>query len=215
MDEGEAAASPWKPFEDRRRDREVKREAVLRVAVQLFLEQGYDRTSLNEVAERLNITKPALYTYFRSKEEILVECYRLGQEMAMERLQRIRQGDGDGRARLRALIYGYCEVLMQDFGRCLVTVDDRVLSAEARVQARANKRAIDQGFRDFIQMGIADGSIAPCDVRLTTFMIAGAINWMGHWYQPGGPLSAHEVCAAYADRLSNIPGGLRPEQPPP
>src|SRR5262249_4393889 len=60
--------SPWMPFESRRRARDEKREAVLRTAVQLFLEQGYHGTTLNDVAERLNVTKPALYNYFRGKD---------------------------------------------------------------------------------------------------------------------------------------------------
>ena len=70
--------SPWMPFESRRRARDEKREAVLRTAVALFLEQGYHRVTLNHVADRLNITKPALYNYFRSKDEILFECWALG-----------------------------------------------------------------------------------------------------------------------------------------
>jgi len=45
--------SPWLPFESRRRARDEKRDAVPRMAVKLFLEQGYHRTTLNEVAERL------------------------------------------------------------------------------------------------------------------------------------------------------------------
>ena len=69
-----ASQSPWTPFESRRRARDEKREAVLRTAVQLFLEQGYHGTTLNDVAERLNITKPALYNYFRGKDEIKVVC---------------------------------------------------------------------------------------------------------------------------------------------
>jgi AcrR family transcriptional regulator len=66
--------SHWKAFSSRRRDPSTKREAVLQTAAQLFLEKSYSRTSLNDVAERLSITKPALYHYFRSKEEILLEC---------------------------------------------------------------------------------------------------------------------------------------------
>jgi AcrR family transcriptional regulator len=76
-----AKASPWQPFETRRRARDEKREAVLLTAVRLFLEQGYHRTTLDEVAKRLNITKPALYNYFRSKEEILFECWSIGREL--------------------------------------------------------------------------------------------------------------------------------------
>src|ERR1700691_193536 len=70
--------SPWMPFESRRRARDEKREAVLRTALQSFLEQGYHRATLNDVAERLNITKPALYNYFRGKDDILFEMLGAG-----------------------------------------------------------------------------------------------------------------------------------------
>ena len=47
------------------------RERILAVALELFTEQGYDKTSLREIAERLGITKAALYYHFRNKEDIL------------------------------------------------------------------------------------------------------------------------------------------------
>lgn len=47
------------------------REQIQSVALELFAEQGYDGTSLREIAERLNVTKAALYYHFRTKEEIL------------------------------------------------------------------------------------------------------------------------------------------------
>src|SRR3954467_15327675 len=73
-----------KAFASRRRDPETKRDAVLQTAAQLFLEKSYGRTSLNDVAERLSITKPALYHYFANKEEILLECYRVGSTLIEE-----------------------------------------------------------------------------------------------------------------------------------
>src|SRR5882757_6915056 len=88
--------SPWMPFENRRRARDEKRDAVLRTAVQLFLEQGYHRATLNEVAERLNITKPALYNYFGGKDEILFECWAVGQERVDECIAAINAGGGSG-----------------------------------------------------------------------------------------------------------------------
>ena len=88
--------SPWMPFESRRRARDEKREAVLRTAVALFLEQGYHGTTLNHVAERLNITKPALYNYFRGKDDILFECWALGQERVDEFIAEIEGSGGNG-----------------------------------------------------------------------------------------------------------------------
>src|ERR1700722_7757397 len=95
--------SPWLPLGSRRRARDEKREAVLRTAVQLFLEQGYHHATLNEGAERLNITKPALYNYFRGNDEILFDCLTAGQERVDGFIADIDPGGGTGLAKLRKL----------------------------------------------------------------------------------------------------------------
>ena len=51
--------------------RKDMRDQILQVALDLFTKQGYDKTSLREIAERLEVTKAALYYHFASKEEIL------------------------------------------------------------------------------------------------------------------------------------------------
>ena len=59
------------------------RERIQSIALELFAEQGYEKTSLREIAERLGVTKAALYYHFRSKEDIVrsfVEDYRAGLE---------------------------------------------------------------------------------------------------------------------------------------
>src|ERR1700759_86297 len=51
------------------------RERILDVAQELFTRQGYDKTSLRDIATRLGITKAALYYYFERKEDILIELH--------------------------------------------------------------------------------------------------------------------------------------------
>jgi AcrR family transcriptional regulator len=51
------------------------RKRILDVALELFNEQGYDATSLREIAERLGVTKAALYYHFKSKADILLELH--------------------------------------------------------------------------------------------------------------------------------------------
>jgi AcrR family transcriptional regulator len=194
--------SPWMPFESRRRARDEKREAVLRAAVQLFLEQGYHRATLNDVAERLNITKPALYNYFRSKEEILFECCALGQERVEEVIAEIDAGDGTGLSKLRKLIRAYTEVMTTDYGASLVRFDTRDLSDKNSKIVRAAKKSIDRTFRNYIAEGIADRSIKPCNVKLAAFAIAGSLNWIGHWFQHGGKMSAEDVAEEFAAGLT-------------
>jgi AcrR family transcriptional regulator len=197
-----SSASPWMPFESRRRARDEKREAVLRTAVQLFLEQGYHRVTLNDVADRLNITKPALYNYFRGKDEILYECWAIGAEHVDECIEEIAATGGTGLEKLRELIISYAETMTTDYGKSLVRFDVRDLTEHNRKIVRLAKKKIDQAFRDYIGQGIRDGSVRPCDVKLSAFAIAGSLNWIGHWYQPGGALEAEAIAREFAIRLT-------------
>ena len=199
--------SPWMPFESRRRARDEKREAVLRTALQSFLEQGYHRATLNDVAERLNITKPALYNYFRGKDDILFECWALGQERVDEFIAEIEASGGSGLARLRRLVQAYAKIMATDFGASLVRFDPRDLSEKNRKIMRASKKSVDLTFRRYITEGIADGSIKPCDAKLAA--IAGSLNWIGHWYQPDGALSADAIADDFSIRPT---GGLATKQ---
>jgi len=196
------SSSHWKAFADRRRDPETKREAVLQTAAHLFLEKSYSRTSMNDVAERLNITKPALYHYFANKEEILLECYRLGSAMIEEILNDIASHCGTGLEKVEAFIYSYANVMTVNFGRCVMRMDEGDLSNPAFDEVRGYKRKIDRRLRSFLEEGIADGSITPCDPKIAAFSIAGALNWICIWYEPNGPLSAKEIATQFARTLT-------------
>lgn len=194
--------APWKAFASRRHDPETKREAVLKTAAQLFLEKSYGRTSLNDVAERLSITKPALYHYFRNKEEILLECYRLGTRLIEDTLHDIAAHCGTGLEKVEAFIYSYATVMTVNFGRCVMRLDEGDLSDMAVAEVHGYKRKIDQRLRSFIQEGIDDGSITPCDVKIAAFSIAGSVNWICKWYEPDGPLPAEEIAKQFARTLT-------------
>ncbi|MEU0047033.1 MULTISPECIES: TetR/AcrR family transcriptional regulator [Streptomyces] len=59
----------------KQRRRGNTRQRIQEVALELFAEQGYEKTSLREIAERLDVTKAALYYHFKTKEEILVSIF--------------------------------------------------------------------------------------------------------------------------------------------
>jgi AcrR family transcriptional regulator len=207
-----SAKEPWKAFQVRHRSMEMKRDAVVATAAQLFLEHGYRKTSLSLLAARLKITKPALYYYFRNKEEIVAECYREGITVIESYLDRsvseaqLHSVELSGLARLQAYVQGYAHVLLtHDFGRCVAQIDDRELSAEGQREVRQLKRRIDDSLRGLVEQGVADGSIAPCQPKLVAFAIAGAINWMGTWYKPTGKLPPEQIAAEFMRILT---GGL-------
>lgn len=94
------------------------------------------------------------------------------------------------------------EAMATDFGASLVRFDLRDLAARNAAVARAAKKRIDATFRRYIAAGTADGSIRPCDPKLAAFAIAGALNWIGHWYQRGGELSPTEIADEFTVRLT-------------
>jgi AcrR family transcriptional regulator len=81
---------------ERRPARGATRERILEVALELFNEQGYDKTSLREIAERLGITKAALYYYFERKEDILLELHLRLHEIGRGILEQIDRLESEG-----------------------------------------------------------------------------------------------------------------------
>ncbi|GGB58233.1 TetR family transcriptional regulator [Tistrella bauzanensis] len=195
----EIPTSPWKPAAERQRDRDAKRDAVLRTAARLFVENGFHRTKMADVAEHLHITKPALYHYFRNKEDILYACYMLGSEMIESLLAEVELNNSTGLDRAVAFLKAYTLNMTTDFGMCLVTVDDRDLAPDSRRKVRTWKRSIDSRLRSCIAEGISDGSVRPVDPRIAAFLLAGSVNWVGQWFRESGPSSAKDIADAMAD----------------
>lgn len=187
------AASPWTNTSDPKQARLNKREAVLRAAAQVFNEKGFQSTNLDEVAERLNVTKPTLYYYVSSKDEILFECVKIGLTMLHESIQEVAAHGGTAFDKLKAAMHRYAEIVTMDFGKCVIRVGEDPLPAESQIKLRRIKALIDAEFRQLIEQGIAEGSIKPCDPKIAAFTIAGALSWIARWYRPSGALKPDEI----------------------
>lgn len=152
--------SPWRDSEEKERERVLKRNAVLQAAVRLFNGKGFHNTSLEEVALALSVTKPTIYHYFSSKDEILFECVRLGLEGIQEVATTVGAQGVNGLEQLRALMRDYALIMTQDFGICVSRTGDHELSAESQMRFRALKREIDSTLHSVVKRGMADHSIA-------------------------------------------------------
>jgi len=180
-------------------------EAVLHAAAQAFSENGYHRTSLDGIAERLGITKPTLYYYAAGKDELIAAVV----VRALDRIHALAPADvnASGLEQLKQMLRGYAEVVATDFGRCLAQLNDADVSEPVSQRIRNGKRTVDRQLRTLIDKGKADGSIAPCDTRLTAFILGGAINGIARWYRDGGDLSPTAVAEIYVNQMT---AGLAP-----
>lgn len=188
-----AIASPWASAPDREQQREAKRHAVLSTAAQLFNEKGFHATSLDDIAARLNVTKPTLYYYVKNKDQILIECVRQGLEMTIEGIEASRAAGGKAIDQLMACMQVYAHIVTQPFGMCLIRVGDEELPPDSRKELRRLKSGIDQAFRRLVAAGVEEGSLQPCDPKMTAFVIAGALSWIGRWYQGGGEYTPEQI----------------------
>ena len=201
--------SPWAGRRRRPRDHEVKREAVIRAAARAFNERGYHNTSLDDIAADLGVTKPTVYYYVANKEQLLFECFLAGLKPIREAFREAERLAGTGRERLNAVTRGYAAAIASEYGWCMVRAHDQDLGPEMRRQINALKSEIDQGIRRLLRAGMDDGSIEPCDPKIAAFALAGALNWIAHWYRADQPLSSGEIADAFALFFAQ---GLRPRR---
>jgi AcrR family transcriptional regulator len=151
---------------------EQRRFEVLRAAARTFNRRGFHTATLDDVADELGVTKPAIYYYAKSKDELLSACA----SMALEDLEQALAATTElpAEERLRRFFQRYAEIICADFGRCLVMIEPRHLAPKVRKVNMVGRRELTRGVRDIIRQAIADGattsrSPAPCSTRSTAW----------------------------------------------
>jgi AcrR family transcriptional regulator len=203
----DSAPSPWRASRERLRDRELKRDAVIRAAARAFNRKGYHNTSLDDIAAALEVTKPTVYYYVSNKEQLLFECCVAGIEGIRAAFREARSLAAPARERLKAALRQYGEAVASEFGWCMVRAEDQDLSPDMSAHIKAMKSEIDQGIRRLLREGIQDGSIHPCDPKMTAFALAGALNWIAHWYRESQQMTGAEIADTF---IAVFESGLKP-----
>ena len=193
-------SSLWSSADERARDREKKRSAVILTAARAFREHGYHNTSIDDVARELNVTKPTIYHYVENKEQLLFECFHAGLSQIMQAIDEAQDSSATARQRLSSVVTRYAQAITSEFGWCMVQAENQDLSKAMSKKVRALKSDIDHGIRQLIEEGAVDGSIRKCDAKITAFALAGAMNWIAYWYRSDDSLTAPEI----ADRFIEL-----------
>ncbi|MBB4141390.1 TetR/AcrR family transcriptional regulator [Microbacterium invictum] len=194
---GETTARRGRPGYDR--------DQVLAVAVQLFNEQGYDATSVADLASRLGLTKSALYHHFSSKEELLaiaLETALSGLEAVLDRALAVEAPASD---RLTAVISGAVGVLTDELAPVTLLLRLRGNSA-VETAALERRRVFDQQVTALVRAAQDEGRIrTDVDAGVATRLIFGMINSVVEWYRPDGrvdpDLLAQDVLRVALDGL--------------
>ncbi len=179
----------------------AQRDRILKSAARCFNEKGYSGTSLKDVAQLLGLTDAALYYYVRNKEELVYQCYLRAAELGREALERAVDEGGSGLEQARLYVRYHVEIIVGPRGPVAIMSEIPSLKAEHRNDVLERSRRHGRAFEQILARGIEDGSIAPCDVRMTGNAVMGAINWIPKWFH-GSSAVASEIVAEFPGILT-------------
>ncbi len=172
---------------------DIKRRSIVREAARSFNRAGFHGTSMGDIAQRLGVTKAALYRYVPSKHELLFESFNLAMDSSFANLDRGERMGRNGLEKIQIALKGYLEDLIGELGHPVVLLEENALLPEQSRLVVKRRDQAEQRYRNLIKEGMEDGSIAPCDAKLAVFALLGAVNWVPKWYRDGGEWSATQV----------------------
>lgn len=161
---------------DREEQNRLKQQAFYKVGTRFFNKQGFNGTSLDEIAEHLNVSKGAFYYHIKNKEDLLFNCYTYSNEAVSRIHTQARRIDGSGLEKVAQVCRSIFRVQNSDEGPLIRYNTITALPMDRRREILRRTDAANERFGDFIREGIEDGSVRPIDTVIAQQLIAGAIN---------------------------------------
>ena len=184
----------------RKRQRRV--HEILRVAAEVLSEKGYYNTSLEEIAERLDLAKASLYHYFDSKEALLTASLGAVADEAIRRLTAIADEPGPPTERLRRLIIEQLQIITVEYPELSrLFIAHLEWPAEVREKITDWHARHDAIFRKVIAEGVKAGELADIDISVVRHNLTGALNFVPFWFKPEGHLTDREAFDRVADSV--------------
>jgi AcrR family transcriptional regulator len=168
-------------------------DAILDVAVRVFLERGYDGASLDDVARAAGITKASVYYHVSSKEELLERGVGRAFDALYAVLQEPAARRGPSLERLRHIMKRTIDITVAMLPEVALLLRVRGNTrAERHVLER--RREFDHRVAELFAAAQRAGEVrGDVDARLATRLLFGMLNSITEWYRPGGSLKADDI----------------------
>ncbi|HST80328.1 MAG TPA: TetR/AcrR family transcriptional regulator [Kineosporiaceae bacterium] len=205
------SASAERPTPVRQGRPGYNQETVLRRAIDLFNAQGYDATSVGDLAKELGLTKSAIYHHVPSKETLLAAALDEALDGLSAAIDKVITSEPglSAHERLRIAVQESVLVLADHLPAVTLLLRVRGNSGVERA-ALERRRVIDEKLATLVQAAVDEGSlrddIAPDVISRLLF---GMVNSLVEWYRPEGPVHADEMARSVAglafDGLTKAP----------
>jgi AcrR family transcriptional regulator len=184
-------------------------QSVLRVAIELFNRQGYDATSMGDLARELGLTKSAIYHHVPSKEHLLERAIDEALDALAASLDEVAATPAlDAGERLRAAVHGSVVVLVDHLPAVTLLLRVRG-NTPAEQAALRRRREIDHRLAEMVREAADAGAIRDdIDPLLASRLLFGMVNSMTEWLRSDGDV------ATIADTVTTLAfDGMRGTRP--
>lgn len=171
-----------------------KRRRILEEASHLFFTNGYETTTLDAVAEQLNVTKPFIYSYYRNKGELLYEICQTGIQLSLTVLEEALSIEGTATERLKMVAERVARIIIENQRYISVYLrEEKSLDPEDARRIRDLRHQFDLQLSDLLEKGKRTGEFDIQHPSRTAIWVSGLLTWIALWYHDGGRWTATEV----------------------
>ena len=176
-----------------------KRERILQEAVALFYARGFTGTTLDDIAAELGVTKPFIYTHFRSKNDLLAAVCMPTIENSVAAIDNAVNTPGTPTEKLRLAIADFTRVVLERQANIAIFFrEEKNLAPEALAEIIQAQKKFDRLLSKLLSDGVAAGEFEIPDISLAALAIGGMISWSYTWHRQNGRLPTDELCARMA-----------------
>ncbi len=154
------------------------KEQIALIATRMFAQRGFDGTTIREIAEEAEVSKPVLYYYFKSKEELYIWLVNDAYEFYLSNLQEIIEKDLEFKEKLKTLIQFYVDICKEyeETARFLFSAAFSPRSNQAPENILHHEAKHIEMLTHFFEKGIQQGFLRPSDPRQMAMHFIGSIN---------------------------------------
>jgi AcrR family transcriptional regulator len=178
----------------------MTREEILEAAAQIISQKGFHATSMQDIAEAVNLQKASLYYHVSSKQEILLALLDQALDLLIERMQGVVERPLPADEKLRQAMQVYLTSMLEyrDLAAVLL-LEHRSLEPEYRSRHIPRRDRFERLWRDLIQQGLDEGRFICSDPGMASRALLGVMNWTITWYRPEGASSPQAIAGQFAE----------------
>jgi AcrR family transcriptional regulator len=179
----------------------MTREQILGAAAQIFSQKGYHATSMQDIANAVNLQKASLYYHVSSKQEILVDILDQALDLLILNMEQVLQLPLPADQMLRQAIRTYLSIIYdrRELASVLL-LEYRSLEPELHARHIPRRDRFEHLWRDLIRRGINESLFVSRDPDMSVRALLGVMNWSITWFRPEGPCSPEQI----ADLFTNL-----------